>query len=180
MGVYLLGRNARGNRVVGNFIGLDVTGRRALPNANGVFISDAPGNIIGGGTAPDGNIISGNRSVGVYLFGSEAAGNQVKKNRIGTDAGGRSRPGLGNGQYGVLLYNAPPGSGTAAGFNRENVIRGSRIANFREFTGPVPGRGGRSNRSRSARNPRGPLALTASSRTSAGARVTPRIRGALS
>jgi hypothetical protein len=134
-GVYLLGPLARGNLVQGNFIGTDASGRTRLPNRIGVFVSAAPGNTIGGATAAARNVISGNASVGVYLFDG-AAGNVVRRNLIGTAADGRRR--LGNVEYGVLLFNAPNNAVARRGPDR-NIIQASGIGNFREFTGPVAG-----------------------------------------
>src|SRR5262249_45101170 len=63
--------------------------------------------------------------VGVYIVGhaGSATGNQILGNTIKK-----------NSRYGVILYNAPantvPQSGKGA-----NTIRGSGIANFREFSG---------------------------------------------
>ena len=59
---------ARNNRVLGNYIGTDVTGTAALGNgADGVLLSGAVNNTIGGTVAGAGNVISGNGRIGVYL-----------------------------------------------------------------------------------------------------------------
>lgn len=89
--------------VAGNFIGTDVTGTRALGNSGlGVGIGFMPGdpsnNTIGGTAAGAGNVISGNRSDGVQLFGSGTSANLVQGNFIGTDSTGTLNLGnLGNG-----------------------------------------------------------------------------------
>src|SRR6185369_8983249 len=78
-GIYILGTNATGNKVEGNFIGTDLTGTAALANArNGVLIYSASGNIVGGGSLPARNVISGNGQSGVYLFGSDSRGNLIQ------------------------------------------------------------------------------------------------------
>ena len=51
-GVRIENIGARGNRVLGNFIGTDRTGTSARPYANGVSLNDARTNVIGGVTAP--------------------------------------------------------------------------------------------------------------------------------
>ena len=131
VGVYILGSASTGNVVAGNLIGLAPDGIQRLPNQNGVYIENAPGNVIGGVSAAAGNWISANRIVGVYILGGQSVGNVVEGNIIGSNmAGGRA----GNGQYGVLLYNAPANTVVRSG-PQTNRITGSGIANYREFLG---------------------------------------------
>ena len=63
--------SAGGNVIQGNFIGTDVTGTVARPNANGIqignTITSSPNNVIGGTTATARNVISGNSQYGVVL-----------------------------------------------------------------------------------------------------------------
>ncbi len=105
LGVYLDGTGAVGNLIQGNFIGTDATGTEALGNhAQGVYIADgASNNIIGidgngAGVATEGNVISGNTYVGIYITGAGTTGNVVAGNFIGTDAAGTAP--LGNGGAG--------------------------------------------------------------------------------
>lgn len=133
VGVYLLGGDTTGNLVQGNLIGLTPDGTRPLPNQNGIYVENAPGNTIGGAAPALRNVISANTVVGVYLLGPQSIHNLVEFNRIGTKAVGGGT--LGNKQYGVLLYNAPTNTIVRSGVGT-NVIVGSGIANFREFTGP--------------------------------------------
>ena len=98
-GVHLLAA-ASGNTVQGNYLGLDALGTSDLGNGqNGVLISDASGNTIGGTTAGAGNVLSGNL-FGIQVTGSAAVGNQIQGNRIGTDPTGTLA--LGNSE-GILL-----------------------------------------------------------------------------
>jgi hypothetical protein len=78
---------ATNNRIVGNYIGTDITGNTALANqSQGVSLS-SPGNTVGGSLANEGNVISGNRQNG--LFASNLAdGTVIKGNRLGTNAAG--------------------------------------------------------------------------------------------
>jgi len=104
------------NVVQGNTVGTDVTGTVAFGNGvDGIgsrsdvikgtgFCQQAPGtggsgNMIGGATAGDGNLISGNAGDGVDLVASNQ--NVIAGNRIGTDAAGTAA--LGNGGDGVFL-----------------------------------------------------------------------------
>ena len=81
-----------GNRVLGSYIGTDVSGTTPLPNRWGVAIaSGATNNVIG--ADPDaGNLISGNEVAGVLVQDAGTSANQVRGNYIGTNAG-----------YGVLI-----------------------------------------------------------------------------
>ena len=134
-GVYILDTQAQRNAVQGNQIGTDAQGRLSLPNLNGVYIDNAPGNLIGGPTAAARNLISGNSQVGVYIFGESATGNRIQGNWIGSQANGKSI--LGNGLYGILLYNAPNNT-VDKSRKAGNRIVGSGLGPIREFTGGVP------------------------------------------
>lgn len=79
--------NSVANIVSGNFIGLEIRGFGALPNAlQGVSVLQGTNNVIGGTAAGAGNVISGNTQNGVHLAGG--SGNAVQGNLIGTDFSG--------------------------------------------------------------------------------------------
>ncbi|HEV3229185.1 MAG TPA: PKD domain-containing protein [Solirubrobacteraceae bacterium] len=82
----LSGANA--NLIEGNYIGTNPAGTGAVGNVDGVAISDAPNNTIGGTAAGAGNLISGNTDSGVAVYGSSATGNVLQGNLIGTTADG--------------------------------------------------------------------------------------------
>jgi hypothetical protein len=94
---------ASGNVIEGNFIGTTAGGRARLGDAQAIFINDAAGNVIGGAAPGAGNVISGNRSIGVQILGDHATGNVLAGNFIGTDLSGRLP--LGN-NVGVFIYAA--------------------------------------------------------------------------
>jgi titin len=105
-GVHLDDDGTTGNFIVGNKIGTDVTGTVALGNSeDGVLIEDGSQNIIGGVTAVPGtgagNLISGNLGGAVSIEGSDAGGDVVQGNLMGTNAAGTK--GLGNGTDGVYV-----------------------------------------------------------------------------
>lgn len=118
----LLSTNSFGNAILGNWIGVDVTGLKSLPNAhNGVTLHTAFGNQLGGGEPGEGNLISGNVFHGVEL-GLGSVSNVIWGNRIGTDATGL-RP-ISNGQSGLRILSA----GNQVGGVREgegNLISGN-------------------------------------------------------
>src|SRR5262249_53597692 len=89
-GIVIRDFDTTGNVVQGNYIGTDVTGLNALGNGEGVVISDAPGNTIGGSATGAGNIIAGNASIELAITGSNntATGNVVAGNSIGLAADG--------------------------------------------------------------------------------------------
>ena len=72
--------------VQGNRIGTDTTGFSAVPNQDGIAISDSTGNTIGGSAAGARNLISGNTQVGIRV--DDGSDNTIHGNWIGVDATG--------------------------------------------------------------------------------------------
>lgn len=97
-GIAILGGttgSTNGNQVRGNYIGTNTTGISSLGNEFGIVIDgDAHFNVIGGTKAGAGNLISGNKTLGIQIQNDGASDNQVLGNRIGTDVTGMQR--LGN------------------------------------------------------------------------------------
>ena len=115
---------ATGNEVLGNFIGTNITGNAALGNSGeGVHISQAEGNTIGGTVSAARNIISGNGGDGVVIFGTDATDNKVQGNFIGTGANGTTA--LGNDDGVVISSGNDSTIGSAIG----STAGGNRIAN---------------------------------------------------
>ncbi|HPO17484.1 MAG TPA: hypothetical protein PLI09_28885 [Candidatus Hydrogenedentes bacterium] len=85
-GVMISMPGGTGNVVLGNRIGVNVSGSAALPNEqSGVVINEAPGNTVGGSWYADRNIISGNTNFGVMLMGTNSRNTAVENNLIGTN-----------------------------------------------------------------------------------------------
>jgi parallel beta-helix repeat protein len=128
------------NLIVGNYIGRLTTsgtdsGYGTQNDAEGIYIEGSY-NIIGGLTAAERNVISGNGNAGIYLQG--ASGNTIIGNYIGTDATGLVD--LGNEERGVWLEsgsnnNTIGGTSTAA----RNVIAGNDISGVLIADGASPG-----------------------------------------
>lgn len=76
-----------GNKIVGNYIGTDVSGGSAQPNGIGIVVQ-SKNNMIGTKNPADRNIISGNKT-GINILGG--SNNSIVGNYIGTDATG-SKP----------------------------------------------------------------------------------------
>jgi hypothetical protein len=120
-GVRIYGPNAMGNKVAGNYIGTDPSGTKDLGNSNkGVYIYEAKNNTVGGATAGERNVISGNNSDGVRIIGSGASGNKVAGNYVGTDKNGTAA--LGNGGDGVYIKGAPNNTVGGTTIAERNVI----------------------------------------------------------
>ena len=124
-GVLLSGSGATGNALEGNFIGTNAAGTADLGNGDdGVDIFGADENTVGGTSASDRNIISGNDGDGVQVVGGlGTTGNEILGNHIGTDKNGDNA--LGNSEAGVLIFSVSDNTvgGTAAG--TRNVISGN-------------------------------------------------------
>lgn len=100
-GVYL-GTGATNVTVQGNYVGTDPGGTNPIPNGVGVNIAwQSSDNLIGGSNPGEGNVISGNSGIGLYI-GTGATSNQVIGNMIGTNSTGGAA--LGNGDDGVALW----------------------------------------------------------------------------
>jgi CSLREA domain-containing protein len=101
-GVSIYLSDTMNNTVSGNYIGTDANGTGDLGNGGaGVYIHNAQNNTVGGDTESERNVISGNDQTGVTIYGSDATGNTVSGNYIGTDANGTLD--LGNAWSGVAI-----------------------------------------------------------------------------
>lgn len=129
---------ARQNRVQGNYLGTDVSGSSSIANSGGVVILGGVNNVVGGTTAAERNIISGNTkplpvptlsvsggvAVGNLNSFQGAAGNLIQGNFIGTTVTGMAA--LGNGGPGVFLGETQ--NNTVGGTSRgaRNIIAANR------------------------------------------------------
>ncbi len=111
------------NTISGNIIGLEKTATAKLANSgNGIYLNSAQFNTIGGYTANERNIVSGNAQVGVMVGG---ANNTVVGNYVGTDINGTSAT-VGNTSYGIDVLPSATNTtigGTTTGAG--NVISGN-------------------------------------------------------
>ena len=125
LGVGILGVGSDNNTVSGNFIGTDATGTAILGNsAEGAAIEFGQFNIIGGATAGERNVISGNGAAGVFILGVGSDNNTVSGNYIGTDVTGTID--LGNNFEGVEIRDGARSNtigGTTA--DERNIISGN-------------------------------------------------------
>jgi len=96
-----------GVRLVGNLIGLNQAGTTALPNAaDGVAIENGSTNVtIGGRTAAQRNIISGNGRNGIGIKDPSTSYVAIVGNYIGTNAAGIAPPPVPNRGHGIYLFD---------------------------------------------------------------------------
>jgi len=121
IGVQLV--NATGNIVQGNRCGTDAAGLLAIPNVSvgGISVEDdASANLVGGPTAAERNLSSGNDGPGLIVQ-LGASGNTVQGNWLGTDAGGAAP--LAN-QIGVALDDA------TSNVVLDNLVSGNQLSGF--------------------------------------------------
>jgi len=123
-GIWIYGTNATGNRIEGNFVGTDITGTSDLGNAlEGIYILDAATNVIGGTVTGVRNIVSGNDRIGIFIYGTNATGNQIEGNYVGTDVTGTLD--IGNFSDGILIQYASGGVIGGTELGSRNVISGN-------------------------------------------------------
>ena len=130
VGVLISGVAATTNEVRDNYIGTNADGVLLSNTSDGVRISGAPNNLIGGTrlqngiSFPTGNIISGNGSDGIEITGATATGNRIQANLVGLKPGGNVA--LGNFISGIRIEGAPNNiiGGTDAG-SAGNTISGN-------------------------------------------------------
>lgn len=125
--------------VIGNYIGLDITGTQAIgsfdPNAVGVrfnFSSATSPCVLGGVLPGHGNIISGNASNGVSYNLGNVRGAAVLGNLIGTSADGKTA--VPNGANGIVCRSTDVDAniligGTLSGSG--NLISGNTLSGIR-------------------------------------------------
>jgi CSLREA domain-containing protein len=127
-GISIAGENAAGNVVRGNLIGTNPKGTDAWPNTDGIWLGDnTHNNTIGGTTAEERNIISGNMIYGISVnYG--AYQNQFSGNYMGTDWSGTEPVGngggilLGSGSNHNLIGGTQEGSGNLISGNWGNGV----------------------------------------------------------
>jgi hypothetical protein len=121
-GVYIIGTNTTGNIVRGSYIGTDASGTKALSNAFGGMIvtGGANSNVIGGGVAGAGNLLSGSPGFSLWI---DSAHNTVQGNWIGLNASGTAA--LPN-DFGMYLLNGAKSNSVIS-----NVISGNSAEGLR-------------------------------------------------
>ncbi|MCA9063345.1 MAG: DUF4347 domain-containing protein, partial [Planctomycetaceae bacterium] len=125
-GIALSGAGTDGNLIIGNYVGVNAAGSGSVANGgNGIQISNsASGNIIGGDTTAERNILSGNTGYGLRIVSPGTDNNIVQGNYIGLNAAGDTA--VSNGAFGLVVDLGAVGTqigGVNAG--EGNVISGN-------------------------------------------------------
>jgi hypothetical protein len=89
-------------KVIGSYIGTNNTGATAVANTSDGIVVAGSNATIGGTTATERNVISGNTGNGIFIC--SCANATIQGNYIGTDVSGTAP--VGNGQYGVQVADA--------------------------------------------------------------------------
>ncbi len=142
--IHLISAGGGGNLVQGNWLGLNAAGTAGVGGSACHGLSaQSPFNVIGGTTAAERNVASGNGCLGIVLETSGATGNRVVGNYVGTNAEGTAAVGNAGAGIGVYLSangnqigGAVPGEGNLASGNghegigittSNNTVQGNRI-----------------------------------------------------
>jgi parallel beta-helix repeat protein len=126
-GIDVYGPSTNGNQILGNYLGVDPTGTYSWANGwSGIAITQgASDTVIGNGYPNQGNLISGNSTLGIYISDVGSIGTAILGNLIGLNQAGTGA--LGNAQHGILITNGAQntsiGDGTAGG---RNIISGNQ------------------------------------------------------
>ena len=119
-----IGMNTGANIVIrGNYIGTDITGTRAFGNVMGINVSGNDNVTIGGAGPGDGNLISGNKGYGLYVY-NDADDTTILGNKIGTDVTGTLPLGnitgiaTANDTGGIRIGGTAPGEANIIAFNQ--------------------------------------------------------------
>ncbi len=157
VGIQLLGGTAGSsgfNDVVqGNLIGLNAAGRvvnvsGGTGNVTGILVDNSPGDLIGGTSSADRNVISGNSQSGIQLFNVLSTGDLVLGNFIGTNLTGNAFPAGSNEadplQSAGVLINGASGD-TVGQVGAGNLLSGNvvgvEITGVKQNNGQVLGSG---------------------------------------
>jgi parallel beta-helix repeat protein len=128
--IVLNGKGTANNQIRGNKIGVDSSGKQILYNNKGIVMKSlANGNMIGGASLSDRNIISGNLEIGIYIEACDS--NLVIGNLIGTDITGKNKVASGDTliQGNGIEFNTVASHNRLGGSNpgERNVISGNKV-----------------------------------------------------
>ncbi len=133
-GIYIHGQWTMEIYIAANWIGLDGSGTKALPNGeNGIEIAKGAQGFFIGGEPNAGNVISGNMKHGIYIHGPYCFITDMASNYIGTDKTGQYA--VGNKGNGICILDRAWNNCIGGevfdfrgdGFDNGNVISGNEL-----------------------------------------------------
>ena len=126
LGVVIQNPGTTGNQVLGNFVGSNISGEASLANNYGVVIGqDASATQVGGTGTGEGNLISGNTNLGIWISSAGAIDNQVLGNLIGTDISGMTAV---PNYHGILISESTGNQIGGAAAGAGNLISGNEFS----------------------------------------------------
>lgn len=130
-------------KVIGNYVGVNKLGTAAINTLQiqGVTVNGASTSTIGGTGAGEGNLISGNATMGVFIVSQTGTtGVSVLQNTIGPAAGGTNTLSFGSQQYGVYLASSINCTiGGNLGASSRNIVSGNTLGGFYILSSPCTG-----------------------------------------
>ncbi|WP_117880023.1 T9SS type A sorting domain-containing protein [Aureibaculum luteum] len=145
IGIEISESTSSGSSIIGNYIGLNASGNRALPNATGISLhSSSTNSTIGGANPLDKNIISGNSNIGIFVSGTS---HNIQNNYIGLNSDGNGI--IKNGNEGLRLNgtltntkvseNTISGNGTTSNTSKNVYFNSANEVHFfRNKVGTLP------------------------------------------
>jgi len=126
-GIYITGAASTSNAIMGNYIGLQSNGTTIVTSGSqdyGVYLATSSASTtIGGATAGQGNLISGNSTAGIRINTGSGTGNTIQGNIIGPQADGNTVVASNSQDNGIFIdggsNNNTIGGNTSA---KKNVI----------------------------------------------------------
>ncbi|MCT7963096.1 DUF4347 domain-containing protein [Laspinema sp. D1] len=138
-GILISGSEANDNQILGNFIGTDITGELSLRNTfDGIQIAGGSRTLIGGDSASDRNLISGNGISGIYVR-ETSANHSIRGNYIGTNFQGEKA--VQNSGDGLRIDGANNiiRNNLISGNRADGILLGGNSANNNRVTGNLIG-----------------------------------------
>jgi CSLREA domain-containing protein len=119
------GTSPSGTQIYGNIVGLNPGGTAKIANGSaGIYLDGTTGTTIGGVTAADRNVISGNSGDGIYILGY-ASGTTIRGNYIGTASDGSTLLGNGSSSAGIFIQEGTNNTVGGTATNAGNQIAGN-------------------------------------------------------
>ena len=121
-GIDVLPVGANNITIQGNYVGIDAAGT-AIYNGTGIVLANSSNDLVGGSTSALRNVVSGNFSAGIHVFGSGSSNDIITGNYIGTNPAGTAA--IANGTFGIYVDGASGNTIGLASAGGGNLISGN-------------------------------------------------------